>query len=869
MHLRFPSKCVEGNLFKKYISKVSCGIDHSLFLTHAGMVFAVGSNSCGQLGQGDSFIQPESKEPLQVLGLINYKIKDIFTGSNHNVIYGYPRDLTKHQVKDGNSPSNEIFIFSWGDNKYGQLGLGSDKSSVNVPTRITLQNENNSSLLCVTGGINNTYTLFEDGKLYGFGDNTNNLITLKEEKLYKTPYLMSEDFQKDNIKIIDILSSANSVLLVTDDESIICFGKIFPNEMWTIKLVCFDDDIKFSLTDEKLCLVYWKKNGEKKIIDHNNIKIIHKEISISKNNLEINEKKPLKSISIDINQPIKKEIKPQKAYGNLTLKTDTKTIPESQKEKKPLLTEELKIQQIKKNSFLNKEPEKKPITLIDNKQIKEPERKPITLVDNKQQKEIEKKSLPIETKQMKEVIKRPSTIDSKQEIKTIIHENKQMQIKEPEKKSIQSINVQPNIDKKSNTNFTSTQQNISIERNTRKEQEKPSNAPTPNYFQKIRPPSLERKKKEIKTSNTMKESTTKSMLDLSLSLPNTSHQLTSSFSTERSTPSKGARIDTADDILNQSYQSETSRSLFEFRTLFNMIPNHFFDRKSNMQKSRKEIDLEFLINNWTRKKKDIVFYRKYFLEGLPTNLRSKIWLLCLKNTFSITKEYFEIELEKSQNLKNKQKIIFPFPHLGIFKESSPLSKDLIDIVLTFTSSRPDIGYDPNLCYLVGILLINLDKFQSYVSLMNIVINPGIIPFYFKNQQEINYRIQLFKQVFYTNLPELCDLFELNEIRPEDYFINWNMSLFSRSFSVDFVMRIWDIYLIDGLKTVYSAAISILNYFKNDFMEMDGDEILELLNNSSEKNINENAIINNISKVKYPEWIMKEIKKIENAFTISI
>ena len=116
---------------------------------------------------------------------------------------------------------------------------------------------------------------------------------------------------------------------------------------------------------------------------------------------------------------------------------------------------------------------------------------------------------------------------------------------------------------------------------------------------------------------------------------------------------------------------------------------------------------------------------------------------------------------------------------------------------------------------------------------------------------------------------MCDLFELNEIRPEDYFINWNMSLFSRSFSVDFVMRIWDIYLIDGLKTVYSAAISILNYFKNDFMEMDGDEILELLNNSSERNINENAIINNISKVKYPEWIMKEIKKIENAFTISI
>lgn len=868
MHLRFPSKCVEGNLFKKYISKVSCGIDHSLFLTHAGMVFAVGSNSYGQLGQGDSFTQQESKEPLQVLGLINYKIKDIFTGSNHNVIYGYPRDLTKHQVKDSKNPSNEIFIFSWGDNRFGQLGLGNDKSFVNVPTRITaLQNDNNSSLLCVTGGINNTYTLFEDGKLYGFGDNSNNLITLKEEKLYKTPYLISEDFQKDNFKIIDILSSANSVLLVTDDESLICFGKIFPNEMWIIKLVCFDDDIKFSLTDEKLSLVYWKKNGEKKIIEQNNIKIIHKEIPKSNNSLEPKEKKPPKPNSIDINQPIKKENKPQKAYANLTLKTDTKTTQESQKEKKTLLTDDSKVQQIKKNSFLNKDPEKKPITLIDNKQLKEPEKKPISLMDNKQQKENGKNTFSFETKQMKGPMKRLSGIENKQETKTVVPE----QIKEVERKNT----AQTNTEKKSNIIPTTTvQQNISNERNTKKEQEKHSNnITTPNYFQKIRPPSLERKKnKEIKINNTTKEPSSKNMLDLSLSLPNTSHQLTSSFSTERSTPSKGGRLDTGDDILNQSYQSETSRSLFEFRTLFNIIPNHFFDRKSNIQKqqkTRKENDLEFLINNWTRRKKDIVFYRKYFFEGLPTNLRSKIWLLCLKNTFSITKEYFEIELEKSQNIQNKQKIILPFPYLGIFKENSPLSKDLIDIVLTFTSSRPDIGYDPNLCYLVGILLINLDKFQSYVSLMNIVINPGIIPFYFKNQQEINYRIQLFKQVFYTNLPELCDLFELNEIKPEDYFIDWNMTIFSKSFSVDFVMRIWDIYLIDGLKTIYSAAISILNYFKDDFMEMDEDEILDLLNNSSEKNINENTIINNINKVKYPKWILEEIKKIENAFTISI
>ena len=180
--MKLPTKCIEGNLNKKYISKVSCGLSHTLFLTHAGMVFAVGNNTYGQLGQGDSFTQTESNEPLMVKGLIDYKIKDVFTGNNHNLIYGFVRDLSKHQVKD-NIENKECFIFSWGDNKYGQLGLGEESKIVNTPTKITnISNENKSSLLCITGGVNSSYILYEDGKLFGFGDNSYNQITLKNEK---------------------------------------------------------------------------------------------------------------------------------------------------------------------------------------------------------------------------------------------------------------------------------------------------------------------------------------------------------------------------------------------------------------------------------------------------------------------------------------------------------------------------------------------------------------------------------------------------------------------------------------------------------------------------------------------------------------
>ena len=49
---------------------------------------------------------------------------------------------------------------------------------------------------------------------------------------------------------------------------------------------------------------------------------------------------------------------------------------------------------------------------------------------------------------------------------------------------------------------------------------------------------------------------------------------------------------------------------------------------------------------WFKKKKDYSYIRKIFAHGVPTNLRGKVWLLCIGNNFSITREYYDIEFKK-------------------------------------------------------------------------------------------------------------------------------------------------------------------------------------------------------------------------------
>jgi hypothetical protein len=68
-------------------------------------------------------------------------------------------------------------------------------------------------------------------------------------------------------------------------------------------------------------------------------------------------------------------------------------------------------------------------------------------------------------------------------------------------------------------------------------------------------------------------------------------------------------------------------------------------RKERMKKllTKWEVDI---LPAWFKYRSEIGTIRSLFYYGLPSPLRGKIWLLCIGNNFSITPEYYEIELKK-------------------------------------------------------------------------------------------------------------------------------------------------------------------------------------------------------------------------------
>ena len=241
------------------------------------------------------------------------------------------------------------------------------------------------------------------------------------------------------------------------------------------------------------------------------------------------------------------------------------------------------------------------------------------------------------------------------------------------------------------------------------------------------------------------------------------------------------------------------------------------EKKLIKQQELSKVWVKDLIPNWSKIRKDKKI-KEYFYMGLPPSVRGRIWMLCLGNKFSITKEYYQIQVNNSieilkkyqkqkenrnkmrennikkddnqindvdandkeseieeEESKDKEKSIIiieldierTFPYLGLFKGNSPMAEDLREILRVFVISRPDIGY------------------------------------------------------------------------------------------------IQGVFMIEGVKAIYSAAIVFLSHFEEKLMNMDFVEIMSCIGSINTINFDEDMVIEAMKKVKIPDWIQVEIDKLND------
>ncbi|MDR1426980.1 MAG: Ig-like domain repeat protein [Bifidobacteriaceae bacterium] len=194
------------NLGSDKIVQIEAGGRHTLALTSGGKVYVFGSNGYGQLGQG-STEDITSPALLQLPNLGNDRVTQIAAGGAHSLF------LTS---------AGKVYAF--GDNQYGQLGIGSTVRPASPTLVPALSNLSSDKVVQISAGVNHTLALTGAGKIYAFGYGGSGRLGTGSTANQSAPALVAPLPEVGQDKPSQVAAGAYSSWVLTSGAKVYAFG---------------------------------------------------------------------------------------------------------------------------------------------------------------------------------------------------------------------------------------------------------------------------------------------------------------------------------------------------------------------------------------------------------------------------------------------------------------------------------------------------------------------------------------------------------------------------------------------------------------------------------------------------------------------
>jgi len=174
--------------------------------------------------------------------------------------------------------------------------------------------------------------------------------------------------------------------------------------------------------------------------------------------------------------------------------------------------------------------------------------------------------------------------------------------------------------------------------------------------------------------------------------------------------------------------------------------------------------------------------------------------------------------------------------------------------------RPDIGYVQGMSYLAGMLSMYLDTYETFICLANMLNTHFFVSLFRMNVKNILNHLKIYDVIFSQRLPQLHAHFKSLGISPEQFLLDWFMTIFSKSMPITVATRIWDAFLNEGEVFLYRAALGILKIYQQELLKGDFEDVIRLLHKIDLSIYDDNQVMASILSVKVPSAIKKQVQQ---------
>ncbi|XP_033832041.1 TBC1 domain family member 10A [Periophthalmus magnuspinnatus] len=223
-----------------------------------------------------------------------------------------------------------------------------------------------------------------------------------------------------------------------------------------------------------------------------------------------------------------------------------------------------------------------------------------------------------------------------------------------------------------------------------------------------------------------------------------------------------------------------------------------------------------MLNNWdkwmAKKHKKI---KERCQKGIPPSLRGRAWLYLTGG--KVKREQNKGKFQELDDQPGDPKWVdiierdlhrqFPF-HEMFSARGGHGQQDLFRVLKAYTLHRPEEGYCQAQAPIAAVLLMHMPAEDAFWVLFQIC--EKYLPGYYSKGLEA---IQLDGEILHALLKKVCPLayrhLENQKLGPILYMTEWFMCAFSRTLPWASVLRVWDMFLCEGVKILFRVGLVLL------------------------------------------------------------
>lgn len=286
---------------------------------------------------------------------------------------------------------------------------------------------------------------------------------------------------------------------------------------------------------------------------------------------------------------------------------------------------------------------------------------------------------------------------------------------------------------------------------------------------------------------------------------------------------------------------KTSRSAFQYERI---------REERKVRKWRKMIGVGG--SDWkhyVRRKPHVV--KRRIRKGIPDCLRGLVWQLISGSRDLLLMnpgvyEQLVIYETSASELDIIRDISRTFPsHVFFQQRHGPGQRSLYNVLKAYSVFDRDVGYVQGMGFLAGLLLLYMseeDAFWLLVALLKGAVHAPMEGLYLAGLPLVQQYLFIFERLVRELLPKLGEHFSEEMINPSMYASQWFITVFSYSFPFHLALRIWDVFLSEGVKIVFKVGLALLTYCHNDLVKLPFEKLIHALKNFPDDAMNPDTLL---------------------------